>query len=114
MAALYALCSLLALLTATPSRQTLFFTWPGRSGFLPSPGDGESKARLRLASRNLGRAPSIPLLLPCSKWSAPWSRLSSNPYQMLLDFFYFLSIKQSEKIAESSVSHKQLKARSAT
>jgi hypothetical protein len=42
-------------------------------------------------------APAIPLLLPCSKSTSRF-RFSSNPNQMLLSFFDFLSIQDPEQI----------------
>jgi hypothetical protein len=44
------------------------FRWPGRSGILPSPGAGESKARLRLAARTQ--------CVSCYRGAAPSERLS--------------------------------------
>ena len=37
----------------------VFFVWPGSSSILLSPGDGESEARLRLASRPSAVATSM-------------------------------------------------------
>jgi hypothetical protein len=51
--------------------------WPGHSGILLSPGDGESKIRLRLASRISNEAIFDPLRRPCRKLARE-SRLADH------------------------------------
>ena len=51
--------------------------WPGRSGVLPSPGNGEPEARLWFASRIFSPSLSNPLRLPCRN-----PLLDSTPQQL--------------------------------
>jgi hypothetical protein len=54
-----------------------FFVWPGCSGVLPSPGDGESGARARLAFRTPSVATSVWQIVLESRFTEnlhPWRR----------------------------------------